>query len=143
MATDIITVKSNLKPIPGKTRRDAPENLLALYERHPDHPNEEIMVVGDREVEVARTPKVHAALANETIVQVTNPKKKKDRRGKSVKAQKAPEAPPAEEPDTDEDESPDAESEGEVSETEGENGSDPAATPKRGRPTKPKTEASK
>lgn len=43
---------------------------VALWDRHPDHPNGEIFVDGDAVVEAAMTPNVLRALADGRIVQV-------------------------------------------------------------------------
>jgi hypothetical protein len=61
---DIITVKSKLKP------DAAGGNPVALAETHPDHPNGEVFVYGDKEFKVARTAAVSLALAQERIVEV-------------------------------------------------------------------------
>jgi hypothetical protein len=60
MAYERITVKSNV-----------PDNRLALHERHPDHPDGEVMVYGDEPKEVARTPRVSRALGDELLTRVT------------------------------------------------------------------------
>lgn len=45
-------------------------NDVALWEKHPDHPGQEIFVAGDVEVEVAKTPRVMRALADGKLVEV-------------------------------------------------------------------------
>jgi len=57
---EIITVKSAL-----------PNNDVALWDKHPKHPNQEIFVAGDVEVEAAKTPRVMRALADGKLVEVT------------------------------------------------------------------------
>jgi hypothetical protein len=56
---ETITVKSAL-----------PNNDVALWEKHPNHPGQEIFVAGDAEVEVAKTPRVMRALADNRLVEV-------------------------------------------------------------------------
>ena len=56
---ETITVKSAL-----------PNNDVALWEKHPKHPGQEIFVAGDAEVEVAKTPRVMRALADNRLVEV-------------------------------------------------------------------------
>ena len=56
---ETITVKSAL-----------PNNDVALWEKHPNHPGQEIFVAGDTEVEVAKTPRVMRALADNRLVEV-------------------------------------------------------------------------
>ncbi len=57
--TETITVKSAL-----------PNNDVALWEKHPNHPGQEIFVAGDAEVEVAKTPRVMRALADNRLVEI-------------------------------------------------------------------------
>lgn len=47
-----------------------PNNDVALWEKHPNHPGQEIFVAGDVEVEVAKTPRVMRALADGKLVEV-------------------------------------------------------------------------
>ncbi len=56
---ETITVKSAL-----------PSNDVALWEKHPNHPGQEIFVAGEAEVEVAKTPRVMRALADNRLVEV-------------------------------------------------------------------------
>lgn len=56
---ETITVKSAL-----------PNNDVALWEKHPNHPGQEIFVAGEAEVEVAKTPRVMRALADNRLVEV-------------------------------------------------------------------------
>ncbi len=39
-----------------------PDNRVALWDRHPDHPDGEVFVAGERKVTVAETPQVKAAI---------------------------------------------------------------------------------
>lgn len=59
MSKDTIFVKSGLN-----------NNDVALWEKHPDHPGQEIFVAGEAEVEVAKTPRVLEALARKRLVEV-------------------------------------------------------------------------
>lgn len=59
MAKNTITVTSALD-----------NNDVALWEKHPDHPEEEIFVAGEVEVEVAETPRVLRAIAEGWLVKV-------------------------------------------------------------------------
>ncbi len=59
MAAERITVKS------GRT-----DGRVALWERHPDHPNGEVFVATDTPIEVARTLDVEAALRAGDLVEV-------------------------------------------------------------------------
>lgn len=59
MSKDTITVKSAL-----------PNNDVALWEKHPDHPGQEIFVAGEAEVDAARTPRVLKAIADGRLVEV-------------------------------------------------------------------------
>ncbi len=45
-------------------------NDVALWEKHPNHPGQEIFVAGDVEVEAAKTPRVMRALADGKLVEV-------------------------------------------------------------------------
>lgn len=49
---------------------DPAGRIVALWERHPDHPGGEIWLAGAGEFEVALTPAVEARLRNGTLVQV-------------------------------------------------------------------------
>ncbi len=57
--TETITVKSALG-----------NNDVALWEKHPNHPGQEIFVAGDAEVKVAKTARVMRALADNRLVEV-------------------------------------------------------------------------
>lgn len=46
-------------------------NDVALWEKHPNHPDQEIFVAGEAEVEVAKTARVMRALADGKLVEVT------------------------------------------------------------------------
>ena len=59
MSKDTIFVKSGLN-----------NNDVALWEKHPDHPGQEIFVAGEAEVEAAKTPRVMRALADGKLVEV-------------------------------------------------------------------------
>ena len=59
MSKDTIFVKSGLN-----------NNDVALWEKHPDHPGQEIFVAGEAEVEAAKTPRVLEALARKRLVEV-------------------------------------------------------------------------
>jgi hypothetical protein len=41
---------------------------VALFERHPDHPNEEVLITGDEPFIVAETPEVLKALSERRLV---------------------------------------------------------------------------
>lgn len=45
-------------------------NDVALWEKHPDHPEEEIFVAGEVEVEAAETPQVLKRIAEGWLVKV-------------------------------------------------------------------------
>ena len=62
-------VKSNL-----------PGNRVALWERHPDHPDGEVLIAGLDEHKVAETPAVKAALRLGNLVEVKPPPKPKPRK---------------------------------------------------------------
>jgi hypothetical protein len=59
-----ITVKSNMKP--AQTGGDP----VALHEKHEDHPDGEVFVYGSKEVKVAKTAAVSAALGRGDLVEV-------------------------------------------------------------------------
>ncbi len=59
MSKDTIFVKSGLN-----------NNDVALWEKHPDHPGQEIFVAGETEVEAAKTPRVMRASADGKLVEV-------------------------------------------------------------------------
>lgn len=59
---EYVTVKSG--------RRD---NTVALWEVHPEHPDGEIFIAGDAEVQSARTRRVDAALKAGILVEVSAP----------------------------------------------------------------------
>lgn len=61
---ETIKAKSALKPT-----RDS-GNPIALWEVDPQHPEGEIFIAGDAVVEVAKTPAVMKALADNRIVEV-------------------------------------------------------------------------
>ncbi len=65
----MIKVKSNLKG-----------NQLALWERHPDHPNGEIFISAGVTVTVAETPAVKAALKEGRLIEVQAPAKRSRKR---------------------------------------------------------------
>lgn len=46
------------------------DDRVALWERHPDHPDGEVYVAGKVEVEVAKTPRVHQQLSRGQLVEV-------------------------------------------------------------------------
>ena len=48
-------------------------NDVALWEKHPNHPGQEIFVAGDATVEAAKTPRVMRALADGKLVEVEKP----------------------------------------------------------------------
>lgn len=67
-------------------KSNLPDNRVALWERHPDHPGGEIFVVGDNEVEVAETHAVKTALNQGRVVEVEKKKVgKKAADGDSIK----------------------------------------------------------
>lgn len=66
-------VKSNL-----------PVNKVALWERHPDHPNGEVFIVGEDEYEVAETPQVKALLKRDILVEVVKSSSKRTSSKRSV-----------------------------------------------------------
>lgn len=74
---ETIRVKSNL-----------PDNRMALFERHPDHPGGEIAVYGDGTFAVARTKEVEAHLRSGELVE-------------SDEAEAAPTGQPYTQPDPD------------------------------------------
>ncbi|MFZ1401127.1 MAG: hypothetical protein WAS33_29750 [Candidatus Promineifilaceae bacterium] len=47
-----------------------PNNDVALWEKHPHHPGQEIFVAGSAEVEAAKTARVMRALADGKLVEV-------------------------------------------------------------------------
>lgn len=58
----MITVKSGL-----------PDNRVALWERHPDHPGGEIFITGPGEYQVAETAAVKARLKSGELIEVKPP----------------------------------------------------------------------
>jgi len=48
-------------------------NDVALWEKHPNHPGQEIFVAGEAVVEAAKTPRVMRALADNRLVEVPKP----------------------------------------------------------------------
>lgn len=61
---ELVTVKSTLAP-----RADGGQ-VVALWERDPDHPGGEAFVAGDAPVEVARTAGVTAKLRSRELIEV-------------------------------------------------------------------------
>lgn len=57
--SDFITVQSSYK-----------DDTVALWERHPDHPEGEVFIVGSDAVKVARTPEVEKRLKDGVLVEV-------------------------------------------------------------------------
>lgn len=64
-----------IKLIHVKSGRD--DNRVALWEKHPDHPNGEAWVAGEGVVQVARTAKVLSGLKEGDLVEADAPAEKK------------------------------------------------------------------
>lgn len=76
-----IKVKSNL----DGTR-------VALWERHPDHPDGEVFIAGDRVVEVAETTAVRDRLKQDILVKVETRRRSKPKAKNAPKAESEPES---------------------------------------------------
>lgn len=50
-----------------------PNNDVALWEKHPNHPGQEIFVAGEAVVEAAKTPRVMRAFSDNRLVEVPKP----------------------------------------------------------------------
>jgi len=87
---ELITVKSALAPVPPRVPGNPPEHRLAFYQRHPDHPDGEVRVSGEHEVQVALTPEVSGAIAEGKLVKVERPKDKAQRQKAAEPAENNP-----------------------------------------------------
>lgn len=53
-----------------RVKSGLPDNRVALWERHPDHPNGEVFIAGEGEHDVAATPAVVERLKRGALVEV-------------------------------------------------------------------------
>ena len=66
-------VKSNL-----------PNDRVALWERHPDHPGGEVFIAGEGEHQVGKTPQVKTLLARGVLIEVKSLPKRSTSSKRSV-----------------------------------------------------------
>lgn len=53
------------------------DNMVALWERHPDHPGGEVFITGMKAVKVALTPAVQTRLKDGRLVRAPTPKRRR------------------------------------------------------------------
>lgn len=64
-----------------RVRSNLPGDLVALWDRHPAHPDGEVLIAGERVYAVGDTPAVREALRDGRLVEIkAEAKAKKDKR---------------------------------------------------------------
>jgi len=56
-----------------RVKSGLPDNRVALWERHPDHPGGEVFIAGLGEYDVAPTPAVQARLKSGALAEIEKP----------------------------------------------------------------------